>query len=281
MDSAHPKVFAVAGINSSGTNFLFKHWLLNAATNQCGVACFQPRWSYIVNGSYPWLGFGKHTLLRHLTKTGRSLTATCLNRHDSPVDTLLVAVRDPLRWIRSMCGTGYKNIRFRITSSSSSPASPKCAGWRNTTVQYNSGRKLAVLVKESFQSIVHVYNAYYADLVRLADDPGAKPRVVFVRYEDLVLRASETTQALCSCMSGAVFSQDVAVRVKAANPRESPNEPPPRDHASVHRELSSANSTEELLAWFDPQDLSYILRNLDAALMERLGYPQYVRPAYL
>jgi len=127
----------------------------------------------------------------------------------------------------------------------------------------------------TFASAVHVWNAFYGDMAKLADAPSAKPKIVFVRYEDFVLRVDDVTRAVCECVSGRQFAADVALRKRAANPRVDLREPPPRDFDAVFTELSAANATRALLDSFATPDLRYLLENVDLDLLRRFGYSQY------
>lgn len=236
------------------------------------------------------LAVTKHTALRHLSPLS-NYTAVC-RRHFHRLDTLVVMVRDPLRWAWSMCGTLYKNLRAIPPV-----MPPNCTGFAHTPAYYSNINEPALVVgptaeerakhvripgktidfkQSKFPNLMHAWMAYHKDLLDYAESGNAPYRVIFLRYESLVLNVKKLVPSVCSCVTGADFASEVSVVAEPKAPSDTSG-PKSRGFNDVHAELSSPRAQEELYDRFSREDLNELLDSMDPTVLRKLGLVHYLK----
>lgn len=192
----------IAGLCNSGTNVL-NQLLFRNLGNITHVGA--PRQGYQV----PW---GKHAQAKH------RLTNIFQNTVENATWVLpIVLIRDPYRWMQSMCRNPYaatwaktdhcpnimlsqKNHRtmFHNTSSLSFQSQPS---QRTPSRQSRSTVPVTVRytnhVMTHHSSLIHWWNEWY----QLYLSNVTYPRII-VRYEDLLFYGQQVTEAICHCGGG-------------------------------------------------------------------------------
>eukprot|EP00934_Nitzschia_sp_Nitz4_P007521 Nitzschia sp. Nitz4//scaffold118_size93875//74617//76434//NITZ4_004800-RA/size93875-augustus-gene-0.46-mRNA-1//1//CDS//3329533760//7511//frame0 len=200
------KFIGVAGPFNSGTNLAAELIIHNCQIQErmdyAGQESKGMRWQdspFCTFCGYSWMimivPWGKHTPAsfreEHLTKHDR----------DVPIDNTLavVMIRDPYQWAQSMCRHAYAahwnhtrdhcpNI---VPNQDDKARFPELEDSEYVPVHV----KYAAVTTEH-DSMMHFYNDWYNMYMN-----ATFPRLI-VRYEDLIFRGKEVTQAICSCAGG-------------------------------------------------------------------------------
>jgi hypothetical protein len=131
--------------------------------------------------------WGKHTpafyKVQHATRQ-----AVDINKNDIlPV----VTVRNPWRWMQSMCKNPY-SAKWQHYSICPNLKDSKNE-WNGVSVKYGAG-------SENYTSLVHLWLDWYRQYIVDADFP-----VIVVRMEDLIFFTKDTVSQICSCAGGQLY----------------------------------------------------------------------------
>ena len=172
--------FGIAGTFNSGTNLLAEILIQNCqitkrmekfGTEQKGM-----RWQV------PW---GKHTPVEfrdaHVTTTDK----------DVPLENSfpMIAIRDPYRWLMSMCRHKYTVNWFHNKTACPNLYSEQLGKINPVKVRYAA-------MRDSKPHLPAIYNDFYNSYLT-----AEFPRVL-VRFEDLLFFGKNVTQTLCKCGGG-------------------------------------------------------------------------------
>eukprot|EP00928_Gymnodinium_smaydae_P082907 TRINITY_DN66184_c0_g1_i1.p1 TRINITY_DN66184_c0_g1~~TRINITY_DN66184_c0_g1_i1.p1 ORF type:complete len:306 (-),score=27.66 TRINITY_DN66184_c0_g1_i1:256-1173(-) len=213
----------VAGLMNSGTNYLTVLMMNNCEVNTAMV-------------QVPW---GKH---ERAESRGKRFVPS-VGWWNVSLVMPVVLVRDPLRWMKSMCKKQW-NARIRRKAGCPSPV-------RHTKVKF---------LNAEYPSLVHLWNDWYRAYLRFPH-----PRV-FISYEQVLLHPAESVRSICNCLRGmkggdAWVFQDHVVQ---ANPgRQDFNR-----SVNLQRQRNASSRYEG----YTEDDLRYVAENMDAELARLFGY---------
>ena len=169
-----------AGTFNTGTNLLAELLARN-----CEIAAHQKRFGKKQRGIQWQVPWGKHTPVKyrgkHVIEPSR----------DVPVDNILpmVTIRDPYRWMTSMCRQRYTVRWGHKADNCPHLFSEKTNKPTGAQVRYGAASM-------EHPSLPALYNDYYNTYLN-----STFPRVV-VRMEDLVFYGENVTRTICACGGG-------------------------------------------------------------------------------
>jgi hypothetical protein len=265
------RILAAAGMFSTGTNLvtqLLKHncyiparmalYGMNATKEQMGI-----RWQV------PW---GKHTPASYKYQHSATEKAAAIPKeHVFPI----VTIRNPWRWMQSMCKNPYSarwthstqcpNI-LKSTASDSNENDVK-ESYNAVSVKYGAG-------VETYRSLPHLWNDWYNEYYRYSSQSSFMKSdtsypLLIVRMEDLVFHTQATIGSICKCAGGELYSQQNFTFIVASAKADSPGHDTTTGMAEAYWKYGQRLSPG---AGFDPTDYSAALGLLDQHLMNLFHY---------
>ena len=256
---AKRKYTVISGLYNTGTNVAFKMILPNCMTQMK----FQPHW-------------GKHEMIT-------SQKFEYWNAHDVPgheglfpmemyskLSMMVVVVKDPLTWMKSMCKANYDFRYFnRSWFFDSCPKGMKHSefDWMpmNRGRVRNQGKNKTS--NGIFKSPAYLWSEWYGSLVNTIDKK--KWPYLIVRYEDLLFRIDSVLRQLCSCLGKCKLNKKVDKNgIKISEEKSKPH-----GHAR-NRTMSfwRYSSPEYRYEGYSKEDLEFMLDAIDPELLELFGY---------
>lgn len=212
----------VGGLFNTGTNLL--HQLLQ---QNCIMSTDNS-----VKWQVPW---GKHAF----ATLSRSKTAPGSKGIVKDDGLVVVAVRDPYEWAKSMCQNPY------------------IIEWEPTQTCPNLTAK--VLSWGGSDNLLHFYNIWYQQYLKEFPFPR-----IFVRMEDLTLRPQSTIKKICDCAGGKTTNKFINV-VRSAKEGQG--------HASTTGMVKSwENVVARKKLRLPIEDYTIAIQSLDDELMALFGY---------
>ena len=215
--------------------------------------------SLSLTSTWSFVGRGKHTDLvfrdKHSTEHAQSI-----NKDDLlPV----VTIRNVWTWMQSMCHNPYTarwphanqcpNLRLPPTRDNSLDDTE----WNNVTVTYGAG-------KESYQSLLHLWNDWYAAYLQTS----SFPRLV-IRIEDLVFHTQATIDQVCQCVGGHLRTDQPFRYVQDSAKKDSPGHDTRTGYAEAWIKYSRPFQVE---AGFTHDDYLTTLQGVSQTLMDTFRY---------
>jgi len=196
----------IAGTYNTGTNYMSHMMRLNI-----NRTLGEPQINKKDALEYSELPWGKHGPLKH---RGQSLMDPELEYVNTDTILPVVMVRDPYRWLASMCKESYFVTWNRTRQHCPLVAPPSLA----TTTDMPEGAFTGVYhcanekqnLGDVFPSLPHFWSDFYRQYWE-----DSKPRL-FVRHEDLVFHAEEVIRQVAACAGMALRSNDLEYFVQAS-----------------------------------------------------------------
>ena len=240
----------LAGMCNTGTNALNKLLLKN----------LEGRSSNDPHGKEYAVPWGKHLqLMHHLAnvQTMKNGTYTSLNGIDDVISLPsgevflpIILVRDPYRWMTSMCKAPYGHVWQR---------GDKCPN----LVNRNTGEPRSLFFKfggtktSLAASLVDFWNDWNRQYI------NAKFPRLMIRFEDLVLHSEEIFQKVIEC-AGIQFKEPFQYQIKKAKRHG-------KASGLFDEILKHGNASTRISGYF-PDDLEFSRRTLDAEIMRIFHY---------
>ena len=240
--------FGIAGTFNSGTNLLAELLIQN-----CQITQRMQKYGEDQKGIRWQVPWGKHTPVefreQHVTTTDR----------DVPLENSfpMITIRDPYRWMQSMCKHTY-GAEWNHNKST-------CPNVYDE--DYKIPNRVRVKYKSSIvwhKSLPAMWNDWYNHYFE-----QSFPRV-FVRFEDLLFYGKNVTETLCLC-GGGVPRRDYFVHVKSSAKLGT------AEHGANKTGLLDAliqyGTDDGRLIGLTPKDLEWSYKLLDPKLMYMFNYP--------
>lgn len=198
------RMIGSAGMFNSGTNLVTKLLKMNCVIpEQYEKYKDDPKATkeqFGIMWQCPW---GKHTPVRF--KYNHTVPIGGNDKKNKEYCLPVVTIRNPYDWMKSMCKHPYtaKWVQYEGGLGKVCPHlvhSPKSLPNKKVSV------KLTAKFSEfelNVDSLAHLYNIWYADYWQHFNMP-----YLFVRFEDLIFRPYEVTEAICSCAGGRTNPRD-------------------------------------------------------------------------
>ena len=233
----------VAGLFNTGTNLLsqlLKHNCQMPGTISTGGSSDSSsdddrRNNKAVLWQVPW---GKHSV----ATVSRNRTAPTGRGIDKDHGLVVVAVRNPFHWARSMCKNPYI-VKWKHNKSNCPNLAEPVETWENEG------------------NLIHFYNHWYQSYA----EQFPFPRII-VRLEDLTLRPKETVQEICKCAGGTMREGAFSYSVQSAKGGDG--------HRSTTGMVKAwkAVTSNKPNGGFPVNDYRIALTSLDMDLMRLFGY---------
>ena len=194
---------------------------------------------------------GKHTDLafrdQHSTEHAQTI-----NKDDIlPV----VTIRNVWTWMQSMCHNPYT---ARWPHATQCPNLQQQHGqWNNVTVTYGAG-------KQSYQSLLHLWNDWYTAYLETSSFPR-----LMIRIEDLVFHTKATIDQVCQCVGGQLRTDQPFRYVQESAKKDSPGHDTRTGYAEAWIKYSRPFQVE---AGFAHDDYLATLQGVSQTLMETFRY---------
>ena len=279
----------VAGMMNTGTNWVYKHLDLNCPRSldfqikfmrydeetrrrrgqqaywgkHTFLSFFDVRaFSPVYNEDFPLVPIGCGGFSKNFNDVGTNVT------RNKPPCRLLVVTRDPLDWASSSCRSQYPGMEI----------DKRCARAFHESRARFSNPDATV---HRFANVAFAYNEWYGTYKRLSEFLAADPlkdderqrrmrsqidSVIFIRYEDLLVRIQETTERICECVApDSVKGREIEIRERPAKSHGHASS----YHAARERVLDKSVRRRSK---FTDEDLRFFEANLDSDLLDFLGY---------
>jgi hypothetical protein len=251
---------ATAGTFNTGTNLLAELLIAN-----CHLPARQERYGR-KNAGVRWqVLWGKHTPVldeayrtQHRTYNDSSLSAGSM----FPA----VAVRDPFKWMQSMCRHEY-GAQWKHSPEHCPNLVPLTES-DGTATSKTGGVPVHVQYKEFSQdhdSLVEFWNEWYAAYVK-----APFPRMI-VRFEDLVFHPKYVITTVCECAGGELQKKPFTYIVDSAKKGDGAHGAK-SERTSYIDALVKYGTEAGRYKGFARADLDYARQHLDPTLMRSFGY---------
>lgn len=252
-DGKQKEFTIISGLYNTGTNVAYKLISQNCQTK----LKFQPGW-------------GKHEM-----PTPEKIE--WWNEHpmeNSPkgiysTSILLVVIKDPLTWMKSMCKANYdfryKNRTWFFDSCPTGLADNSEFDW----LPLNRGKVMNRNKTSNgiFKSPIHLWNEWYSSLINHVD--GTKYPYLVVRFEDLLFRAESVIPQFCNCLGYCQYKKGrddnhINIADEASKPHGHPR----------NRTMSfwSYSNPQYRYQGYTKEDLQFMIDAVNMTLLEKFGY---------
>eukprot|EP01083_Nonionella_stella_P162256 532476_1 len=246
----HPNMI-IAGQFNTGTNALWNY----ISPNCKGHLYWQhPSW-------------GKHAVLNS------TIVLDAKHRHIRNInidnDLVVVLIKDPLTWIKSMCKMPYDahfyNKSFRLQTTC-----PK--GVEHSTL-YREYHDFPIWDREEYESLVHFWNAYYESYINQMNHIN----LLIIKFEYLLFESETMIKRMCNCFGKGQLKNpyNISILKKAA-----------KDHIHGGNKSKDRKTAQEHYGdpsyryqGFAPPDLRYIYDHVNKTILRMFDYefdPNYV-----
>jgi len=260
---AERRMLGSAGMFSSGTNLVTQLLKQNCQIPE-RVALYGEKATKEQHGMRWQVPWGKHTDVgtstnfrdAHLTDQA---AAKGIDRNDIlPV----VTIRDPWRWMSSMCRHPY-SAKWRHNQSNCPHLQLKDGNfstdhWNSVRVKYGAGFK-------TYESLAHLWNDWYNSYVKQAT---SYPWVM-IRMEDVVFHTKDTITAVCECVGGRIRTDQPFVFVIESAKKDSPGHDTSTGLAEAWIKYSQPLAA---MGGFSEEDYTAAVEAIDENLMETFQY---------
>jgi hypothetical protein len=257
---------SVAGTFNTGTNALSENLIANChmpkRIKKYGARNRGVRWQ---------VNWGKHTPVgdeqfRQGHRTYNTTDPSLATDNIFPG----VAIRDPYKWMQSMCRHEY-GARWRHDKSRHCPnlvpnnedraAFPVLRPLNVTSVPV---RVVYAEFERHHASLAHFWNDWYQEYVN-----ATFPRLL-VRFEDLVFHPQLVTKTVCECAGGEMNKRPFKYIVESAKVGSAHG--PEKAKTSYVDAIVKYGTEKSRYDGFEPADLAYLRKHLNANLMQLFGY---------
>lgn len=180
------RMMGSSGMFNTGTN-LVTHLLKNNCKIPERVEKYGPDASREMHGMRWQVPWGKHSPAKYKEEHSTEKAKAINKEWIMPV----VTMRHPYSWMHSMCKNGYTARWNHGRQGHNCPNLKPRGEWNEVTTRFADGRT------EHSPSLAHLWNDWYKMYIEDAKYPR-----LFVRLEDLVFHAKETTTTICECVGG-------------------------------------------------------------------------------
>ena len=279
--------FHTAGMMNTGTNFVHSLFHINCnkrLRNSINFARFKLTSRHKIESKHSFLSVFDSSAFNDVFDERFPLITLGCGAHGQTIPQIqsqnftrfspcriVVITRDPLDWAYAMCRQTYPGMRV----------SPRCKRFlkgSSVTIRLPDGEP------KVFPSLAHAFNEWYMSYVHLYEflltDPSGDDEkqaamreqissVIFLRYEDVLLRPESTTKKYCDCFSRTMNSvaEKFILRSTGASPRK-------RNQSNIYE-----SAYKKLLfiprrnrSQFDKADVEFFRTVLDPKLLEFFGY---------
>jgi hypothetical protein len=250
-----------AGMFNTGTNLVTSLLKQNCKIPE-RVAKYGTAASREAHGIRWQVSWGKHTPAHykwdHATDHARDIDKTSI----LPV----VTIRDPYKWMASMCKNGY-TARWPHNSKQC----PHLVARRDPRIVQRPSEPVAVHVtyaekrSSSHNSLAHLWNDWYNDYYKHAGYPR-----LMVRFEDLIFYPKEMTKLICECAGGELQLPSFAYIVNPA--KTGPGHGRTSERTGMVQAWIRYGKKPEIMGGFQSADYRAAREFLDEDLMNIFGY---------
>jgi hypothetical protein len=281
----------VAGTFNTGTNLLSELLISN-----CHMPERQKKYGLSSRGVRWQVQWGKHTPVFNETFRRTHQTYKDNNENDPPTinnkakkkkhiltpETLTaenmfpaVTVRDPYKWMQSMCRHAYA-AKWNHAAEHCPSLVPNAVDIA-TFPHLQRHATIPVHVKyaeftTTHDSLVGFWNDWYQDYYKKAVPHRIFP-FLLVRFEDVVYHPKNVTQTICECAGGRMDENHKFVYIVDSAKRGDAAHGDIKQRTSYLDALIKYGTRQGRYKGYEDADLQYVREHLDPNLMQLFGYP--------